>query len=92
MEIGRAVRRLRNLKGINQEELAIRIDMSIESVGKIESGLSIPRQKNMIKIAEVFGISYDDLILLSVNHRGLKEHCDPVRTIQQSIMDKIYQA
>lgn len=38
IKIGERIRELRNLKGMNQEELAYRIDKHYTFIGKIERG------------------------------------------------------
>ena len=52
----------RKQKGLSQEELAFRLGVSRQSVSKWESGQSTPELERIIEIADLFGISLDELI------------------------------
>ena len=52
----------RKQKGSSQEELAFRLGVSRQSVSKWESGQSTPELERIIEIADLFGISLDELI------------------------------
>lgn len=53
---------LRKTKGITQDELARALDVSRQSVHKWESGQCFPEVPKIIKMKELFGISFDDLL------------------------------
>ena len=53
---------LRKAKGITQEELAIRLNVVRQTVSKWEKGLSVPDADMLIKIAEVFESSVNELL------------------------------
>jgi len=54
--------RLRNIMGLNQAEIAKQIGISRVAYSSIESGKSEPRINTLIKIANVFGVSIQDLL------------------------------
>ena len=53
---------LRKQKGFSQEELAVRVNVVRQTVSKWEKGLSVPDADTVIKLAEVFGVSANELL------------------------------
>lgn len=53
---------LRKLANMSQEELAGKIGISRQTLSKYETGESLPDIEKCMAIAEVFGISLDDLV------------------------------
>jgi DNA-binding XRE family transcriptional regulator len=53
--MGREFRKLREVTGISQEELAKRIGKSRFTINKYESGRSIPSVQVLVKICELLG-------------------------------------
>ncbi len=53
---------LRREKGLTQEELAYKMDVTRQSVSKWESGQSLPDLEKIIKLSELFGVTTDYLI------------------------------
>jgi transcriptional regulator with XRE-family HTH domain len=60
-ELGRAVRRLREERGLTQEELASRAGTTFGTVSRVESAKSAPAWWTVRKIAEALGISMAEL-------------------------------
>jgi len=56
------LRTLRKIKGLSQEELAIRLNVVRQTVSKWEKGLSVPDADLLIRIAEVFEVSVSELL------------------------------
>jgi putative transcriptional regulator len=56
------LKRLRNNKGLSQEELAIRLNVVRQTISKWEKGLSVPDADLLIKIADVFEVSVSELL------------------------------
>jgi len=64
---------LRKMQDISQEELAEKIGVSRQTLSKYETGESVPDIEKCKKIADVFGVSLDDLVNYdSKNKFGLK--------------------
>ncbi|MBR2640021.1 MAG: helix-turn-helix transcriptional regulator [Oscillospiraceae bacterium] len=61
MELGKKIAHLRTQKGISQEKLAEMLDVTRQAVTKWENGKSNPDTENLIRIAEIFGCSLDEL-------------------------------
>ncbi len=62
MILAEKITMLRKKKGWSQEELAMRLSVSRQSVSKWESTASLPELDKIIKLSEVFGVSTDYLI------------------------------
>lgn len=60
--IARRIRAFRKLKGLTQMELSEKMNVSIAVIGAIERGTRRPEDRILIQIAEVLGISIDELI------------------------------
>ena len=69
MELGKKIKQLRAKAKLTQEELAEKIGVLAQSVSKWENSVSMPDITLLPKIAEVFGVSIDDLFDLSVEQR-----------------------
>ena len=53
---------LRKMRGMTQEELAERIDVSRQTLSKYETGESLPDVEKSRLIAEVFDVTLDELV------------------------------
>lgn len=62
MSIAQNIRRLREEKGLTQEELATAIGMSRPAVTQWETGWSQPRMGTIEKLAAFFGVSKSEII------------------------------
>lgn len=62
MILAEKIMKLRKQNGWSQEELAVRLKVSRQSVSKWESGISAPSSKALIRISEEFNISFDKII------------------------------
>lgn len=56
------IRKLRRSKDITQRELAAKLGVERSTVSKWEKGISIPRGKTLIALAELLECSVDDLL------------------------------
>ena len=54
--------RLRKIYNMTQEDIAEKIDVSRQSVAKWESGETFPDIEKSRQLAELFGVSLDDLV------------------------------
>ena len=73
MTFGEKVTHLRIVNNISQEELAKKLNLSRQAVGKWESGESLPQIDKLLELCDLFKISSDELINDDiVIHRGKK--------------------
>ena len=62
MSLSEKILSLRTGLGLSQEELAEKLEVSRQSVSKWETGQSVPDLDKLIRLADLFGISVDELV------------------------------
>ena len=63
MEFHNKLYHLRQQKGLSQEELANRLNVSRQTISKWEVGDSTPDMEKLIAISDMFQISLDELVM-----------------------------
>ncbi len=63
MDFNNRLYQLRKQKGLSQEELANRLNVSRQTVSKWEVGDSTPEMEKLIAISDLFDISLDKLVM-----------------------------
>ncbi|HRR75381.1 MAG TPA: helix-turn-helix transcriptional regulator [Ruminococcus sp.] len=63
MDFNNKLYELRKQKGLSQEELANRLNVSRQTISKWEVGDSTPDMEKLIAISDLFEISLDELVL-----------------------------
>ena len=69
MELGKKIRALRFKADMTQEQLADKLGIAAQSVSKWENGTTMPDIITLPLLAEIFGITIDDLFDLTVEQR-----------------------
>lgn len=64
------IKKLRKLKGLSQEELAIKLNVVRQTVSKWENGLSVPDSSMLISLAEELDTSVSVLLGEEVQEQG----------------------
>ena len=59
---------LRKIKGLSQEELAVRLNVVRQTVSKWEKGLSVPDADLLIKLADIFEVSVSELLGAKIDY------------------------
>ena len=62
MKIGAKIRELRNAKGMTQEELADKLNVSVQTVSRWENGVNCPDISMLPVLAEYFHTTTDNLL------------------------------
>lgn len=62
------IKRLRKNAHMSQEELAVHLAVTRQTISKWENGLSVPDAEMVIKIAELFHTSVNEILGVNVNH------------------------
>ena len=62
MDIGNKIKQLRLHAGMTQEQLAAKLGISAQSVSKWENNSAVPELEKLIKMAQIFGITIDELV------------------------------
>lgn len=63
MEFNNKLYNLRKQRGLSQEEMANRLNVSRQTVSKWEIGDSTPDMEKLVAISELFDVSLDELVL-----------------------------
>ncbi len=61
---GQKIKRLRKLKGLSQEELAVAINKTVDTVSNVERGVSMPRLESVCDLAAVLGVPVYELFYM----------------------------
>jgi transcriptional regulator with XRE-family HTH domain len=61
-QLGRSIARERQARKMTQEQLAERLSVEQETISRFERGVVVPPLQRLLQIAEVFGISVQDLL------------------------------
>ena len=69
MEMGKKIRQLRFKAGLTQEQLAEKLGIGPQSVSKWENAVAMPDITTLPLLAEIFGVSIDDLFDLTSEQR-----------------------
>lgn len=67
------LKELRKKKGYSQQELAIRLNVVRQTISKWEKGLSVPDADTLIKMAEIFEVSVNELLGAELEAKDEKE-------------------
>ena len=62
MDLGGTIYRLRTEHNLSQGDLAEALGVSRQSVSKWETGQSVPDLDKIIRLADLFGITVDELV------------------------------
>lgn len=60
--IGRAMRQARHALGLTQEQVAEKLELSVEFCSRIERGVSLPSLKTFVRLAEVLQVDVNILL------------------------------
>lgn len=69
MELGKKIRQLRCKAGLTQEQLAEKLNVGAQAVSKWETAAAMPDITALPLLAEVFGVSIDELFDLTTEQR-----------------------
>ena len=69
MELGKKIKQLRFKAGLTQEQLAEKLNLGPQSVSKWENAVAMPDISLLPRLAEIFGVSIDDLFGLTTEQR-----------------------
>ena len=62
MNLGENIYKLRAKKNMSQEELADALEVSRQSVSKWENNSAVPELEKLVKLAQLFGVTLDELV------------------------------
>ena len=62
MTLGERIRELRKAGGLSQEQLAVKLDVTRQTISKWELDSTVPELEKLVSLGELFGVSMDQLI------------------------------
>ena len=68
--------KLRRREGLSQEQLAIKLDVTRQSVSKWESDAAMPESSKLITISELFGVTIDYLVKDEATEENIRGTAD----------------
>ena len=68
--LGERIRKLRNEKGISQEELANEADIPLSQIGRIERGETNPTISSLFVISQALDIDLKNLVDIKIRKGG----------------------
>ena len=71
MTIGQKIEQLRASKDISQEQLAEALNVSRQTISKWEVGQALPKIDKVIQLAEIFGVTTDELLQDKIDLSGI---------------------
>lgn len=83
--LGQKIAELRKAKNLTQLELANRLSITDKAVSKWERDLSCPDISTVPKLAEILGVSADDLLRCSKNEKKEREKNDIPDTVLKAV-------
>ena len=72
--LGEKIYSYRKQMGLSQKELAAMLNVTNKAISKWETNASLPKAELIIKLAEIFGVSADELLDLTVKTKEEKTH------------------
>lgn len=94
MKTGEKIARLRKENNYTQEQLAVLLGVSRQSVSKYESGLTYPETDKLIRLSELFGCTVDYLLKDDVEepatYTGTTEIQHRMENKEESLSEKIF--
>ena len=80
-EIGKIIQNYRKQKGLTQDELAEKVDISTNYLSKVERGINVLNAETFLKMANILSFSLEDF--------GIKIKSDNTLSEQQELLTKI---
>ena len=87
--VGKKISKYRKLKGMTQEDLATKLNVSAQAVSKWENDLSIPDLPLLIELADLFNVTMDELLRQKENTEVIRVVEEPLRKSMDQMMLRI---
>ena len=79
-KVGKRIKDIREKAGIKQYALAEKLNMEPSNLTRIENGNQLPKEENLIKIAEVLNVEIKDLFTFP-NEETIKFKQDKIKSL-----------
>ena len=87
IQIGNNIAAFRRQLGLTQAELADKINYSDKAVSKWERGESVPDVMTLVQLAELFGVTMNDLVGSGAAVAATKSQDKPVRRVNKLVIE-----
>ena len=88
-EIGKRIKNLRKAKGLTQEQLAEKLNITTDYLGKIETGKRSCSLDILIEIVLYFNVSLDHLVLGKPMMADLRQQIDSALGALENLREKM---
>jgi transcriptional regulator with XRE-family HTH domain len=92
LPIYKRIKKLRKSRGLSQMELADKVKTDVRMISQYEKGKSLPLVEYVIKLAEIFNVSIDYLLMEEAPIKPLKQNGDRELIEQLGEIDKLDEA
>lgn len=82
MSLGKNLQRIRKQKGLSQEQLAAKLNISRQALSKWESDINVPSVDKIIDVAKVLEVSVNELL-------GIEDSADDKYAQLESILNQV---
>lgn len=82
MDLGNAIKKVREVKGLSQKEIALSCKMDQAHYSRIENGKTDPSFSIVVRIAKALGVELHELFNVDSNYKELHTH-------DKSLIDKL---
>ena len=88
-EIGARISEMRKKRRMTQEELAERMDVSIQMISNLERGKKAVRPENIVKLCEVLNVSADYVLLGVVSENDIGNVIEKYRALSREKQEAV---
>jgi len=89
MEFNKKLYELRKQKGLSQDELANKLNVTRQTISKWEIGETTPEMEKLTVLSDYFEISLDELIFGKVNEK-LEQNIEYQNTVVQVLDERVF--
>ena len=86
--INENIRHFRKAKGINQEEMAVKLNVVRQTVSKWENGLSVPDADVLIHMADLLDVSVSQLLGIEVDNTNSENLSEELAKLNEQLAKK----
>lgn len=86
--ISEKIKHFRKAKGLSQEEMAVKLNVVRQTVSKWENSLSVPDADILIQIAELLGVSVNQLLDIEADSKSNNDLSEQLSKLNEQLAEK----